>query len=124
MIIKDRSSFSVSNFVLSLFFAALAWWTIRNFVIFAFFALPLTAANFSAMVRAQSSRWLNSPLGTVATVSGVAVLLLLINPAYFFAGGRGTFGIGLKEGNLAALEFSGASDYRGRSSTPSTSAAI
>ena len=60
VIIKDRSRFSVSNFVLSLFFAALAWWTIRNFVIFAFFALPLTAANFSTMARAQSSRWLNS----------------------------------------------------------------
>ena len=105
VIIKDRSRFSLSNFVLSLFFAALAWWMIRNFVIFAFFALPLTAANFCTMARAQSWRWLNSPLGTVATVSGVAVLLVLINPAFFFAGGRGTFGIGLKEGNLAALEF-------------------
>ena len=105
VIIKDRSRFSVSNFVLSLFFAALAWWTIRNFVIFAFFALPLTAANFSAMARAQSTRWLNSPLGTMAAVGGVALLLLLINPAFFFAGGRGAFGIGLKEGNLAALEF-------------------
>ena len=41
----------------------------------------------------------------MATESGVAVLLLLINPAFFFAGGRGAFGIGLKEGNLAALEF-------------------
>ncbi len=105
VIVKDRSRFSVSNLVLSLLFAALAWWTIRNFVIFAFFALPLTAANFSTMARAQSWRWLNSPLGTLATVSGVAVLLLLINPAFFFAGGRGTFGIGLKEGNLAALKF-------------------
>ena len=105
VIIKDRSSFSVSNFVLTLFFAALAWWSIRNFVIFAFFALPLTAVNFHSMVRAQSSRWLNSSCGTVAIVSGVAVLLLLINPAFFFAGGRGAFGIGLKEGNLAALEF-------------------
>jgi hypothetical protein len=105
VIIKDRSSVSISNFVLTLFFAALAWWTIRNFAIFAFFALPLTAANFSGMVRAQSSRWLNSSFGTLATVGGAAVLLVLINPAYFFAGGRGVFGIGLKEGNLAALEF-------------------
>ena len=105
VIVKDRSRFPVGNFVLSVFFAALAWWTIRNFVIFAFFALPLTAANFSALARARSWRWLNSSLGTMAAVSGVAVILLLINPPFFFAGGRGAFGIGLKESNLAALEF-------------------
>ena len=32
-------------------------------------------------------------------------MLVLINPIYFFGGGRGAFGIGVKEGNLAALEF-------------------
>jgi hypothetical protein len=50
-------------------------------------------------------RWLTAPVGISSAAAAVAVLLVLINPAYFFAGGRGAFGIGLKEGNLAALEF-------------------
>jgi hypothetical protein len=103
--IKDRANVSLGNFVLTLFFSALAWWTIRNFAMFAFFALPLTAINLRHAARAPSMRWLTAPVGISSAVAAVAVLLVLINPAYFFAGGRGAFGIGLKDGNLAALEF-------------------
>ncbi len=103
--INDRSNVSLSNFILTLFFSALAWWTIRNFAMFAFLALPLTAINLRDAAHAPSMRWLTAPVGISSAAAAVAVLLVLINPAYFFAGGRGAFGIGLNEGNLAALEF-------------------
>jgi len=111
--VKDRTNFSVSNFVLTLFFSAMAWWTIRNFAMFAFLALPLTAINLRDAARAPSMRWLTAPVGISSAAAAVAVLLVLINPAYFFAGGRGAFGIGLKEGNLAALEFLRRENLRG-----------
>ena len=103
--VKDRSNFSVSNFVLTLFFSAMAWWTIRNFAMFAFLALPLTAANLGRAARAESARWFISSPGIAVAAGAVALLLVLISPIYFFGGGRGAFGIGVKQGNLAALEF-------------------
>jgi len=111
--IKDRSNVSLGNFVLTLFFSALAWWTIRNFAMFAFFALPLTAINLRNAARAPSMRWLTAPIRISSAAAAVAVLLVLINPAYFFAGGRGAFGIGLKEDNLAALEFLRRENFQG-----------
>jgi len=113
VIVKDRSSFSVSRFVLALFFSGLAWWTIRNMAMFAFFALPLTAANLAGAARGRNFRWFDSTPGIAATGAAVALLLVLINPLYFFGGGRGAFGIGLKEGNLAALRFLRTEQLRG-----------
>ena len=103
--VKDRSNVSFGNFALTLFFSAIAWWTIRNLAMFAFFALPLTAVNLRELANMSPSRFFRSPLRLSSAASAVAVLLVLINPLYFFGGGRGAFGIGLKEGNLAALEF-------------------
>jgi hypothetical protein len=111
--VKDRSSFSLSRFLLTLFFSALAWWSIRNMAMFAFFALPLTAANWANAARGRSPRWFASSPGIAVAVAAVALLLVLINPLYFFGGGRGAFGIGLKEGNLAALEFLRTEQLRG-----------
>jgi hypothetical protein len=102
---KDRARFSLTNLLLSLFFTAMAWWTIRNFALFAFFALPLTAANLARFTRSESMRWINSSSGIAVAAGAVALVLALIKPEYFFGGGRGSFGIGVKEGNLAALEF-------------------
>jgi len=111
--IKDRASFSISGFLLALFFSALAWWTIRNMAMFAFFALPLTAANLANAWRGRSPRWFASLPGIAAAAAAVALLLVLINPRYFFGGGRGAFGIGLEAGNLAALEFLRSERLRG-----------
>ena len=109
--VKDRSNLSVSHFFLTLFFSAMAWWTIRNFAMFAFVALSLAAVNLGKA--AQSLRLLTSSLGIAVAAGAVGVLLVLINPIYFFGGGRGGFGIGLKEGNLAALEFLRQENLRG-----------
>jgi hypothetical protein len=111
--INDRPSFSTSRFLLALFFSALAWWTIRNMAMFAFFALPLTAANLANAWRGRSLRWFASSPGIAAAAAAAALLLVLINPRYFFCGGRGAFGIGLEEGNLAALEFLRSERLRG-----------
>ena len=111
--VKDRARCSLANLFLSLFFAAMAWLTIRNFAIFAFFALPLTAANLDGPLRGQSARWLNSSSKIIVAAGALALVLLLVNPAYFFGGGRGAFGIGLKAGNLAAAEFMRRENLRG-----------
>jgi len=105
LLIKQPASVSVSNLILTVFFSALAWWSIRNLALFAFFSLPLTAANLTAAVGARSLRRLTSPPGIALAMAAMALLLVLINPVYFFGGGRGAFGIGLRAGNLAALDF-------------------
>lgn len=111
--VRDRARFSLANLFLSLIFAAMAWLTIRNFAMFAFFALPLTAVNMGRLLRGQSARWLNSSSKIVVAAGAVALALLLVNPAYFFGGGRGAFGIGIKTGNLAAAEFMRRENLRG-----------
>jgi len=113
--VKDKSQFSVSRFLLALFFSALAWWTIRNMALFAFMALPLTAANLASAARGRSRsiRWFDSSPGIAVAAATVGLLLVLINPLYFFGGGRGAFGIGLKEGNLRPLEFMQKQPLRG-----------
>ncbi len=99
---KERSNVSYGNLLLSGMVAAMAWLSIRNFALFAYFALPLTAANlrhFPANRRAISS-WSGAKVSL--SLAGAALLLFLINPYYFLGGGRGALGIGLKAGNEAA----------------------
>jgi hypothetical protein len=101
-----REDFSLGNFLLSIFYSALAWWSIRNFALFAYFALPLTAANFRSLTwvrRDASSRGAPSKVALASALT--AAVLVLINPDYFFSSGRGGVGLGLKKGNHAAAEF-------------------
>lgn len=44
-IIKQRNSFPIVNLLLTLLFSFLGWTAIRNFTIFGYFALPITAIN-------------------------------------------------------------------------------
>jgi len=104
-LMKDRSNLSLANFLLTVIFSATAWWTIRNFALFAYFALPLTAVNFRKAAMGWKSNSSFSRLTISGAAMGVAILLVLINPLYFFGGGRGEFGIGLKDGNRAAVDF-------------------
>lgn len=104
-LIKDRSNLSLANFLLTVFFSAMAWSIIRNFAIFAYFALPLTAVNFRKAAMGWKTKSSFSMLTISGAAVGVAILLVLINPLYFFGGGRGKFGFGLKDGNRAAADF-------------------
>jgi len=101
--LKDRASFFLGHLLLSSFFAATAWATIRNLALFAFFALPLTAANLRGLSRG-SMRWLGSASASAGAAAALALLLVLLQPDYFGAG-RGGLGIGIKTGNLAAMQF-------------------
>jgi len=111
--VSDRSRFAVGRFLLALFFTALACWTIRNMAMFAFMALPLTAANLATALRGRTLRWFDSGAGIAVAATTVALLLVLINPLYFFGGGRGAVGIGLNENNLRALAFMQQESLRG-----------
>ena len=103
---KNRSSFSLGNFLLTVVFFAIAWSAIRNFALFAYFALPLSAVNFKGVLGGEGQA---SASPSILKISGglavIALVLVLINPAYFVSSNRGRVGIGLEEANGAAAEF-------------------
>jgi hypothetical protein len=105
-VIKNRSSLSLGNFLLSVVFFVMAWSAIRNFALFAYFALPLAAVNLKGLVggegKTSSSR---SILKVSAALAVIALVLVIIKPAYFVSSNRGRVGIGLEEANGAAGEF-------------------
>lgn len=102
---RDRARVSYANLLLSVMAVALAWRAIRNFGLFAFVALPLMAANLKTFLAGKDGRsfWTAGKTVVLAVVTGA--LLFTISPIYFVGGGRGAFGIGLKEGSQAAGEF-------------------
>jgi hypothetical protein len=104
--VRNRSSLSLGNVLLSAFFFAMAWSAIRNFAFFAYFALPLAAVNLKNIL-GEEGKTSSSPsiLKVSATMVGIAFLLILIKPAYFVSSNRGRVGIGLEEANGAAAEF-------------------
>jgi hypothetical protein len=103
---RNRSSVSLGNFLLSVFFFVIASAMIRNFALAAYFALPIAAVNLKNLLgepgKASSSpSILKVSAGLVVTL----LLLIIIDPAYFVSSNRGPVGIGLKEGNDAAAKF-------------------
>lgn len=105
-VIKNRSSLSLGNFLLSAFFFAMAWSAIRNFAFFAYFALPLAAVNLKNLLGEEDQTSLSpSILKVSAALIGIVFVLIMINPAYFVSSNRGRVGIGLEEANGAAAEF-------------------
>jgi hypothetical protein len=105
-VMKNRSSLSLGNFLLSVVFFVMAWSAIRNFAVFAYFALPLAAVNLKGLASGESETS-SSPsiLKVSAALAGIASLLIIIKPAYFVSSNRGRVGIGLEEANGAAGEF-------------------
>src|SRR5262249_39320126 len=105
-VIKNRSSLSLGNFLLSAFFFAMAWSAIRNFAFFAYFVLPLAAVNLKNL-RGEEDKTSLSPsiLKVSVALIGIVFVLIMINPAYFVSSNRGRVGIGLEEANGAAAEF-------------------
>ena len=102
----DRANFSLANLLLTMIFSALAWWGIRNFALFAYLALPLTAINLKSLLeRRREASAYRTPFKTSVAVVVTAMLLILINPVYFLGTGRGEIGLGLKEANSAAADF-------------------
>ena len=102
---KDRSSLSYGNLLLSFMVTVMAWLAIRNFVLFAYFALPLSAANLKKLMANNRAMSLRTAATTSIFLAGVASLLFWISPIYFLGDGRGAFGVGVREENQAAAEF-------------------
>ena len=103
---KNRSSLSLGNFLLSVFFFAIAWSAIRNFALSAYFALPIAAVNLKNLLGDQGKA--SSSLSILKVSAGLAVIafvLIIIKPAYFVSSNRGRVGIGLEEANSAAADF-------------------
>lgn len=96
-----RTTLSLANALIAIFFAAAAWSGIRNFALFALFALPLAAAN----LRGFMERPYPSSINISARLGLISTLLVLLQPIYFFSSARGERGIGLKSDNAAAAEF-------------------
>jgi hypothetical protein len=103
---KNRSSLSLGNLLLSIFFFAIATAMIRNFALAAYFALPIAAVNFKNLLgepdKASASR---SIVNVSAGLAVISLFLIIIDPAYFVSSNRGPVGIGLKQGNDAAADF-------------------
>jgi hypothetical protein len=84
----------------------LAWWAIRNFAFFAYFALPLTAMNLKHLLSSEEK--VSSSRGMFklsAALVVIAAVLILIKPVYLLSSGRGPRGVGLEEANDAAAGF-------------------
>src|SRR4029077_17968076 len=91
---KNRSSFSLGNFLVSVFFFAMAWSAIRNFALFAYFALPIAAFNLrSILVKPGKASSSPSILKVSAALAMIAFVLVLLKPAYFVSSNRGRVGI-------------------------------
>ncbi|MGH7797455.1 MAG: hypothetical protein ACREQ2_21565 [Candidatus Binatia bacterium] len=110
---RDRARVSYANLLLSLMVVAMAWNSIRNFGLFAFFALPLTAANLEKFLAGDGARSYWTAGKTAMASAAIAILLFVISPVYFLGGGRGVFGIGLKQGSQAAGDFIRRENLRG-----------
>jgi len=110
---RDRARVSYANLLLSLMVTAMAWRSIRNFGLFAFFALPLTAANMKKFLAGDGVRSFWTTGRTAIASLATAILLFVISPVYFFGGGRGVFGIGLREGTQGAGDFIRRENLRG-----------
>ncbi len=105
-LVTDRSSTTVGNFLLSAIFSTVAWHAVRNFSLFAYFALPLIAVNLRNLrVVKTMTRSTAAIRNTAIAVSLTSAVLVLINPQYFFSAGRGPVGVGLKETNDAVADF-------------------
>ncbi|MDE1976393.1 MAG: hypothetical protein KGI84_03935 [Elusimicrobia bacterium] len=92
-----RRRFSPAQLLLSVFFSAAAWFAVCNFTMFAYFALPLAAANWGAVMKVtRTPAWLKSWLLPAGAL--IAVAMMRLDPAYFVQRWRGNFGLGLAPG--------------------------
>ena len=104
MVIKKRVEFSVVNFIITLAFSAAGLLAIRNFPLFGYFALPITAINFKSFIKKEPDKS-EKPEYLTTTISTVIILIILImlNPDYWHS--RSNTGLGLEPEVGKAAEF-------------------
>jgi len=98
-----KSTFYPGHFLLSVGFAVLSWFAIRNFSIFAYLAIPIAALNFRPFFK-KESQTINEQYTWFASLIVLLVTLILIQPS-FWEGMQRKVGIGLSKNVWGAGEF-------------------
>lgn len=93
VLIQKRSHFSTVYSLLSTILSLMAWFAVRNFTLFGFFALTITASNLNGLINKRT------PLFAMAVLIG----LYFINPPLFKS--RLKPGLGLEEPTAQAAKF-------------------
>jgi len=101
-IIRKKAEFSLTLFLISIFFSLMAFLALRNFAIFAYFALSVTAINLGYAINKKFSSGRDYLVISLLFIL-ICVNLVLAKPSYWMRGSG--FGIGLKKGNSSAMDF-------------------
>ena len=105
VLIFCRRRFSLTLFILSMFFNLIAWFAIRNFTLAGLFALPALAYNIKAGI-AQKFQSSSHPMS-----AGLAILIIgifaftIANNYQLLASRKNKFGFGLAPLNNSSAEF-------------------
>jgi hypothetical protein len=110
LLIKNRRKFSFIYFCLAVVFGAMAWLAIRNFTIFAFFALPIIAYNIRKTIRSRKTvrSWTPNSLGVQLLTVVLALAIFLISFFIHYQKlplQKTIFGFGLMPGNNQSAQF-------------------
>jgi hypothetical protein len=108
---RGHRSPSVALLLLSILVSGLAWTAVRNFALFGWVALVVVCVNLGAAPLPALLMRRGAVL-VPALLGGLALVLVLLNVPYWR--GQAAFtGIGVRPGNLAALDFYRAEGLRG-----------
>jgi hypothetical protein len=104
ILIINRRKFSVPYFLIGTAFSIMAWFALRNFTIFAFFALPILSMNFASIFSATSK--LNErTMSVFLFILSFFIFSFNIYRTYKICPYYKNIGIGLAPGNALAAEF-------------------
>lgn len=106
---QQKSTFPLTKFLISLAFTILALKAIRNFSIFAYFSLPITAINFRHLKFKKFAKHQNDLF--VPAIIVLATVLVLINLSYWQ--NQGNKGLGLQTNSFGPIAFFQKENLRG-----------
>ncbi len=101
-VIRKKAKFSLALFLVSVFFSVMAFSALRNFAIFAYFALSITAINLGYIINKKIGSGRDC-LVIFLLFAMICINLVLAKPFYWIKSSG--FDIGLKKGNSAAMNF-------------------
>jgi hypothetical protein len=99
---RGRPGWPVALLLLSVFVSALAWTAVRNFALFGWIALVAVCANLGD---APVPAWTRRRGVLVPALLGALALALVLLHVPYWRGQAAYTGIGVRPGNLAALDF-------------------
>lgn len=112
--VQVRRYCSLGNLILALAVSVAALLAIRNFALFGYFALPLTAVNLKDLKIIPKSMQARSKLFLCGVMLIVLLGLVSVKPVYFLSGNQRTWGFGLAKGVEVSAEFFRRENIKGR----------